>query len=396
VARGCELRSEPVRILHVTWEYPPLVVGGLAPHVHGIATAQAAAGHHVVVLTRHHPDAPDDAVIDGVRVVRAHSDLPWVPEEQFETQVISANHKLVQLTATIRPWAPEVIHAHDWLVAWAADTISALSGAPIVATVHATERGRHHGQITNRTSAGVDAAEWWMTYQAKQVICCSTYMVNEVTTAWELPAAKVSMIPNGVTGADWRLPAASVPPRVGGPLVVSWGRLQYEKGFHVLLDAVALMGDDAGDIEVVIVGRGTYTEDLRRKTLELGLADRVHFAGFVSDHDLKVMLHQAACAVIPSLYEPFGIVALEALAAGAPLVASTAGGLAEVLGGTNAARLVEPDNAEQLADAITATIRDVAATKLGQERGATLVDTRYAWSAIAADTVEVYRKALAP
>jgi glycogen synthase len=384
-----------VRIVHVTWEYPPLVVGGLAPHVHGIATAQAAAGHEVVVLTRHHADVPDDSIIDKVRVLRAHSDLPWVPEEQFETQVASANHKLVQLMAAVMPWAPEVIHAHDWLVAWAADTIAALTGAPIVATIHATERGRHHGQITNRLSAGVDAAEWWLTYQAQHVICCSTYMVNEVIEAWELPATKVTMIPNGVTASQWRLAPEDVPARVGGPLVVSWGRLQYEKGFHVLLDAVALMGDAVPNLEVVIVGRGTYTEDLRRKTLELGLADKVHFAGFVSDHDLKVMLHQAACAVIPSLYEPFGIVALEALAAGAPLVASTAGGLIEVLGGTDAARLVEPDDAAALADAITATIVDTATTLAATAKGHALVDTRYAWSAIAADTVAVYQAVLA-
>jgi glycogen synthase len=370
-----------VRILHVTWEYPPLVVGGLAPHVHGIATAQAEAGHEVMVFTRHHPDAPDDAVLDGVHVLRAHSDLPWVPEEQFETQVASANHKLVQLLKSVLPWMPDVVHAHDWLVAWAADTLTALSGAPMVATIHATERGRHHGAITNRLSAGVDAAEWWLTYQARHVICCSTYMVNEVVTAWDLPETKVTMIPNGVT-------------RVGGPLVVSWGRLQYEKGFHVLLDAVALLGSSVPGLEVVIVGRGTYTEDLRAKAVELGVTDRVRFAGFVSDHDLKVMLHQAACAVIPSLYEPFGIVALEALASGAPLVATTAGGLAEVLGGTDAARLVEPDDAAGLAKAMLATITDTKQTALSQRNGHELVDTRYAWSAIAASTVDVYRKAL--
>jgi glycogen synthase len=370
-----------VRILQVTWEYPPLVVGGLAPHVHGIATAMAAAGHDVVVLTRHHPDAPDDSVIDGVRVLRAHVDLPWVPEEQFETQVASANHKIVQLVAHLGDWRADVVHAHDWLVSWAADTLRALHGAPLVGTIHATERGRHHGQITNRLSAGIDAAEWWLAYQSTRVICCSNYMVREVIDAWELPERKVAMIPNGVTAADWRLPATAIPPNRRGRFLVTWGRLQYEKGFHVLLAALARLDEASGcgDVTLVIVGRGTYTADLQRVAGELGVSDRVDFAGFVSDLDLRVMLHQCSAAVIPSLYEPFGIVALEALASGAPLIATTAGGLAEVLGGTGAATTVEPGDASGLADAIREVITNGVETQRARESGRRLVEDRSSW-----------------
>jgi glycogen synthase len=116
-----------MRVVLVSWEYPPLFIGGLATHVHGIATSMGRAGHEVVVLTFQHPDAPDDAVVDGVRVLRAPTDLPWFPEDQFVAKMISANHHLVQLSGRLEPgWKPDVVHAHDWLSSWAGDTLRAL------------------------------------------------------------------------------------------------------------------------------------------------------------------------------------------------------------------------------------------------------------------------------
>ncbi len=137
-----------MRVAMVSWEYPPLVVGGLAAHVHGLATAMARAGHEVVVLTRAHPYAPDDAELEGVRVLRAHVDLPWVPADNPLAQVISGNHQLAQLGAAILPWQADVVHAHDWLGAWAGDTLREAYKVPFVATVHATELGRHQGHLT--------------------------------------------------------------------------------------------------------------------------------------------------------------------------------------------------------------------------------------------------------
>ena len=126
----------------VSWEMPPLVIGGLAAHVDGLSRALARAGHEVVVLTLHHPDAPDDSVVAGVRVLRAHTDLPALPDSDFLARISSANHKVAQLIAGLDGWRPDVVHAHDWLGAWAGDDLHALWGVPLVATIHATERGR--------------------------------------------------------------------------------------------------------------------------------------------------------------------------------------------------------------------------------------------------------------
>lgn len=372
----------------LSWEYPPLVIGGIAAHVDGLARAMARAGHDVTVLTLYHPDAPDDAVVDGVRVIRAHTDLPWVPDDDLVAQMASANHHLVQLAGRLGEWRPDVIHAHDWLVAWAGDTLKALFGVPLVATIHATERGRHGGHLPPGMPAAINAVEWWLTYQAAEVICCSRFMMREVISGFELPPDKVHLVPNGVDPEMWG-PSSPIERE---PLVLSWGRVQYEKGFQVLAAAMARLRTRVPDAQCLIAGRGSYLPDLQSQVDVLGVSDLVHLAGFVPDDDLRHMLHRASCVVIPSLYEPFGIVALEAMAAGAPVVVARTGGLAEIVDGTDAGLLFEPGNADDLAEQIERVLTDAHLRASLQRNAADLVASTYTWDAIATATIGVYRR----
>ena len=378
----------------VTWEYPPRVVGGISPHVGGLSKALVRAGHEVVVLTLAHADAADDEVVDGVRVLRCHTELPWLPDDNFLARMASLNHQLVQLRARLGAWAPDVVHAHDWLVAWAGDTLRVLWSVPLVATVHATERGRQGGNIPAGQPSGINATEWWLTYQSRQVICCSSFMVDEVVHAFQLPREKVHLVPNGVDADDWAPPVPA--PRRGqdGPLVVSWGRVQYEKGFQTLVEATARLRHDMPRLHVVVAGRGSYLDELRHLAHQRGAHEHLHFPGFVTDAELRDLLHRASAAVIPSLYEPFGIVALEALASGAPLVSAASGGLVEVLHGTGAALLYAPGDVDELEHQLRRVLTDPNVAAHGQRSGAALVRERYSWDAVAQATVPVYRAAL--
>lgn len=377
----------PVRVVMVSWEYPPLLIGGIASHAEGLATAMARAGHEVVVFTLHHPEAAEDSVVDGVRVLRARIDLPWIPDEDLVARMASANHQLVQLAAALGSWRPDVVHSHDWMVGWAGDTLKTLWGVPLVATIHATERGRHGGHVPPGLPAVINAAEWWLTYQATEVICCSAFMRRETVEYFELPADKVHLVPNGVEPSGWT-PPTPTPER--GPLVVAWGRVQYEKGFQVLAAAIARLRGRIPDLRCVIAGRGSYLPELQMQVDVEGVGDLVHLAGFVPDDELRSLLHEASCAVIPSLYEPFGIVALEAMAARAPLVAARTGGLAEIVEGTGAALLFEPGNAAELAERIETALLGTDAVAAMVRRAADLVTARYTWDAIAEATVGVY------
>lgn len=372
----------------LSWEFPPLVVGGIAAHVDGLARALVRDGHDVVVLSLHHPSASDDSTVDGVRVVRAHTDLPWIPDDNLVARMASANHHLVSLLASLGDWRPDVVHAHDWLVAWAGDTVRTLLGVPLVATIHATERGRHGGHLPPGMPAAINAVEWWLTYQAREVICCSRFMVREVVDGFELPREKVHLVPNGVDPDLWAPPSGSGPERE--PLVLSWGRVQYEKGFQVLVQAIARLRRRVPAVRCVIAGRGSYLAELQTQVDIEGVNDLVTLAGFVPDDELRSMLHRAGCVVIPSLYEPFGIVALEAMASGAPTVVARTGGLAEIVEGTGAGLLFEPGNPDQLAAMIEETLTDADSATALQSNAAALVADRYTWDAIAKGTVEVY------
>jgi glycogen(starch) synthase len=384
-----------VRILVLSQEYPPLGTGGIAAHVDGLTRALARAGHEVVVLTYGVGSLPSDDVRAGVRVLRADTSFPWLPDDEVVAQHASNNHQLVGLLARLgdgpdgTPWRPDVVHGHDWPVAWAAAAIATLHGVPMVATLHGTERGRHGGHLPPGLPGAINSIEWWLTYSARRVICCSRFMVREVVGGFELPFDKVHLVPNGIEVATWA-PPSPLPDDERRPIVFTWGRVQYEKGFQVLARAMDLLRTRLPGASCVIAGRGSYLPELQSQIDIEGATDLVTLAGYMPEPELREAIHRATCVVIPSLYEPFGIVALESLAAGAALIVARTGGLAEVIEGTGAGLLFEPGNAAELADRIEQVFTDPDLARSMRQRAASLLGERYSWDAIAAATVDVY------
>ena len=392
-----------MRILHLSWEYPPLVYGGLGRHVHALAEAQAAAGHDVVVVTQH-PGGRTlalDEVVNGVRVVRApHDSSEITMTEDFLAWVIALEHSMTRAGLVVgRTWRPEVVHAHDWIVAHAAASLRQAFEVPIVATMHATEAGRHQGWLPNHFSKSIHTVEWWLTFEARRVIACSQHMSWEVTRLFELPPGKVDVIANGIDLSEWIVSDADVAEarrRWGGdgPLVLFSGRLEWEKGVHTLLEAMPRLRRRFPGLRLVVVGKGSQQEPLADLARRLRVSRSVVFTGWLTETELMAVSAAADVAVVPSVYEPFGLVALEAAALGTPLVVSDAGGLAEIVTNGETGLTFPALDAAALADAVTEVLRsDVLAQRVVRQAREVL-GRDHDWPTLAARTVATYEQAV--
>jgi glycogen synthase len=385
----------------LSWDFPPRATGGTAAHVAGLGNALARAGHEVVLVTVAERSAELEArPPDGVRVLRTLVDLPWLPPADLIARTASANHAATKLgarlTGDLDGWTPDVVHGHDWRLGWAADSLASRYAVPFVLTMHGTERVRHGGQLPRGAPTDINSIEWWLAFQAHRLIAPTRFMVEQLVTGFELDPDQVVHIPNGIDPDLWRPHAATTGPAGpsqadGSPLVVSWGRVQYEKGFQVLARALHELRGRIPAIRGVIAGRGSYLPELQTQIDVEGVSDIVDLPGFLGDADLRRLVHRARCVVIPSLYEPFGIVALEALAAGAPLIVARTGGLAELVAGTDAGLTFEPGNPGDLAASIERVLTDPELAARLTANARVLVEHRYAWDAIATATAAVYR-----
>lgn len=390
-----------MRILLLSWEYPPHVVGGLGRHVGALARSLADAGHEVHVVTRDLPDAPEvrDAVEDGVHVVRIPEAPPVIGFDQLVAWVLAFNNRIQAVAGRLLRERPfDVIHAHDWLVAYAAAGLKETWEVPVVATVHATEYGRHQGWLPGPMNKLIHQVEWWLTYEARRVIVCSAYMHSELEQIFALPPDKLDTVPNGVDVRDFAVPpseSTAMRGQLTGPrtrMILFAGRLEYEKGVQTLLAALQDVRRRVGPTHLFVAGVGTYSEELRREVRRRKLQRHVRFTGFLPDHELRLHFGAADVAVVPSIYEPFGLVAVEAMACGTPVVVGDTGGLREIVADGSGLSFTPQEPAE-LTDALVRVLTDpTLATEL-VIRGRARAQDRYDWGAVARRTVEVYARA---
>jgi len=385
-----------MRICMLTWEFPPRIVGGIARHCLGLSKALAKLGHEVYVVTLEFPGTPLFEDVDGVKVYRVLIELG---HPNFIIWTFIFNHfmekKVAELSRSVKF---DVIHIHDWLTAEAGVSSKHFLNKSLVSTVHSTEVGRSQG-LHNPDSFLIDGIEWWMTYEAKQVIVCSNSVKWELESHFNLPHDKITVIPNGVEISNFNLNInrEEVKRRYGikpnERIVLFIGRLVPQKGVDTLIKAVPLIIQRHRDIKILIAGDGwsrTYLEELAKS---MGLGDHVRFLGFISDWELADLMVAADVLVIPSVYEPFGIVALEGMAAGTPVVATNIGGLSEIIEHDRTGVLVYPRNPESIAWGVNRVLSDRKYADWLVRNARKKVLEAYSWEEIAKRTVEVYESA---
>ncbi|HYY22278.1 MAG TPA: glycosyltransferase family 4 protein, partial [Thermoleophilaceae bacterium] len=230
----------------------------------------------------------------------------------------------------------DVVHGHDWLVAVAGDHLAKRFRAPFVVTIHATEYGRHQGHVDRHPQSYIHGVERWMANRAERVIACSAYMRDHVADVYGLEEERIWVVSNGIDPADL-VPVenlAALRARFADPherLVLLVGRLVYEKGFHLALEALPDLIERLRTVRFVVAGSGTAEHELREQASRLGLDGHGAFLGWIGDDLLHSLYRIADLTVVPSIYEPFGLVALEAMASGCPCLVADTGGLREVV-----------------------------------------------------------------
>ncbi len=387
-----------MRVLMISWEYPPHVVGGLGKHVTELSPALVRKGVDLRLLSPAWAGGEPFEVVEGVKVYRVE---PVREDGDIHTIAWKTNLRLQEKAQEL--WSStggfDIIHVHDWLVSFAGCSLKRHYRTPLIATIHATERGRGRGYLHGQVSEAIHSTEWWLTYEAWRIICCSRYMAWEVREYFQAPEDKIDVIPNGVRterfdrweGVDlsafrnmYALPEEKI--------VLFLGRMVEEKGPQILLEAVPMVLARFPLAKFVMVGTGHLLEWLRHRAWELGVAHKVLFTGFIPDDDRDRLLKVADVAVFPSLYEPFGIVALEAMAARCPVVVSEVGGLAEVVRHAETGITVYPNNVESLVWGILHTLENPHWTRMRVENAYREVVEKYNWENIAGMTVAVYER----
>lgn len=385
-----------MRILMLAWEFPPNGVGGLAQHVFELSRALVAAGNTVHVITTGNGRQPQNESIENINVWRV---IPydWGADRSFIDWVYRLNFALAERGTVLcsANGRYDLIHAHDWMVAPAARLLKHAYRMPLLATIHATEFGRHGGLHTDEQRQ-ISQVEWWLTYESWKVICCSQYMRSEVKSVFQLPDDKIVVIPNGIRSEAYRLETEQLSLEELGieqedRVIFFVGRLVPEKGVQVILEAAPAILEQFPKTKFVIAGKGPFEEHLKTRALQLDLKERVVFAGYIDDSLRNTLYKAASVAVFPSIYEPFGIVALEAMVSETPVIVSSVGGLDEIVKHEIDGLKVYPDDSSSLAFQVIRLLSDESwAHSLAMNAYQKAVN-EYSWEHIARVTSGVYR-----
>ncbi|MBD2676793.1 MULTISPECIES: glycosyltransferase family 4 protein [Nostoc] len=385
-----------MKILVLSWEFPPRIVGGIARHVAELYPELVKLGHEVHLITVEFGQASMYEVVEGVNIHR----VPVGHSNDFFHWVVNLNESMGdhggKLILEEGPF--DLIHAHDWLVGDAAIALKHTFKIPLIATIHATEYGRYNGIHTD-TQRYINGKETLLAYNAWRIIVCSDYMRREVERALHSPLDKIDVIYNGIRAEkkrhhedfhalDFRRQFASDDEKI----VYYLGRMTYEKGVPILLNAAPkILWEMGGKVKFVIVGGGN-TDHLKRQAWDLGIWQHCYFTGFLSDEYLDKFQTVADCAVFPSLYEPFGIVALESFASRVPVVVSDTGGFPEVVQHTKTGIVTWVNNADSLAWGILEVLKNPDYRQWLVDNAYEDLERRFSWPKLAKQTEDVYAR----
>lgn len=404
-----------MRILMFGWEFPPHQAGGLATATHGLVKGLLRRGLAVTLVV---PFPVEGSTEPNLRLVSAPDVarrlkrllvpspiLPYGTEESYVAASLATGpsgvgpvygrnlfeevERLAAIAGEIAAREPhDVIDTHDWITFRAGIRARAVSGKPLVAHIHATEfdrSGEHiNPEIAHREWEGLSAADL--------VISNSHALKRQVVERYAIPEQKIAVVHWGIDDErpEWNGDAAGPFP-ASAPVVLFLGRVTRQKGPDYFVEVAGRVARYVPDAQFLVAGTGDLLPRMIERSVELGLTGRIHFAGAVKDAEVDRVFKLADVCVMPSVSEPFGLVALESIRSGTPCVVPRESGVAEVL--TNAFK-VDFWDIDEMTNKIVALLRHPALHAELRERGHEEVRTqRFSLDEPARQTERVYRRA---
>jgi starch synthase len=373
-----------VKVALLTREYPPEVYGGAGVHIEYLARALAP----LVDLTVHCQGAPRESAV-------AHQ--PWESLADPVLRVFSSDLSMADAVA-----GAELVHSHTWYANLAGHLAALRYGIPHVVTTHSLEPLRPWK--AEQLGGGYALSSWAERValtSATAVVAVSDGMAGDIRSAYpEIPPERITVIRNGIDTSEYA-PDAGVSVlskhgvHPGRPYVLFVGRITRQKGVPVLLRAAASLEPFA---QLVLCAGAPDTPELGDEVSALVDELRESRDGVIwipemlPRRDIVQLLTHATVFACPSVYEPLGIVNLEAMACGTAVVASRVGGIPEVVADGETGLLVPPDDPSALASALNSLLGDPGRASAMGRAGRTRAVTEFSWQAVAARTAALYRE----
>ncbi|MFZ7945402.1 glycosyltransferase family 4 protein [Neobacillus sp. 19] len=386
-------QKRPLNILMLCWEFPPNIVGGLSRHVFGLSTHLADQGHNVYCLTAGNSKLPSFERMSGVNVYRVRPINEQ--DDQFLSWIAGLNLAMaIQAEQLSEDIQFNLLHAHDWLVGAASIALKESLRVPLLTTIHATEHGRNNG-IHTEIQQFIHDKEQQLISDSDQIIVCSDYMKNELMSIFHAKDDEIAIIANGIDNLNVEQNFKPCFPEITQKkYIFSIGRIVREKGFETILEAAALAKEMEMNCFFVVAGKGPMLETYKQQIREKKLDKYVAFIGYITDEQRNALINGSEITVIPSLYEPFGIVALETMMLGKPTIVSNTGGMKGIVKHLQTGMLMVPGDAKSLLEQVHFLMNNPEKAEEIGEKGRQIVKSMYSWKRIAFETIRVMEDTL--
>ncbi len=350
----------------------------------------ASQGHEPVVIT--YGEKEEKEYRDGVEIHR-------VPANDSADNTISWAMSLADRMEKkgihlAREKNFDLVHGHDWMAVPAATGLKKTLDLPMVFTVHSTQKGRDG--INSDYQQAIHNLEWYGTYEASEVITVGRDFCEEVKHSYNVPDEKINYIPNGVDLEKFDSHSKSLQ---RDNFALDWenivlfvGRMYPQKGPGHLIEAMPHILDQRPDAKFVMCGSGAT--DHYRGLAKNQVGDKVHFPGYVSDDELVGLMKEAKITVAPSVYEPFGIVPLEAAACETATVGSYTGGMKDTIVHEYTGLHTYPEDSGSITHQVSRALNDPSWSDWLGDNARERVEDNFRWEQITAWTTGVYTEAL--